>query len=84
MPRRRQFSNQQLLDQLDACAQRLGHSPTEKELNDDPLTISSGVTIRKRCCGERCCEQIVTAGKLKFVVSCLQDRQLMLFLVLHA
>lgn len=52
MPRRRQFSNQQLLDQLAACAHRLGHSPTEQEFDEDKrangIEQVAGITIRKR------------------------------------
>jgi hypothetical protein len=48
MPRRRQFSNQQLIDQLVGCAERLGHSPTESQFDADPETTVSGITIRKR------------------------------------
>lgn len=48
MPRRRQFSNQQLLDQLAASCQRAGRSVTEKEFDEDPETTVAGITIRKR------------------------------------
>jgi Homing endonuclease associated repeat len=35
---RRRYSDEEILDQLRACAERLGRSPTMKEFGDDPET----------------------------------------------
>jgi hypothetical protein len=48
MGRKRQYSNDFLLDQVEACAQRLGESPTQEQFDADPETTVASITVRKR------------------------------------
>ena len=42
---RRRYSDEEILDQLRACAERLGRSPTMKEFGDDPETTVHPQTV---------------------------------------
>jgi hypothetical protein len=42
---RRRYSDEEILDQLRACAKRLGRSPTMKEFGDDPATAVHPQTV---------------------------------------
>jgi Homing endonuclease associated repeat len=42
---RKRYSNEQILEELSACAERLGRSPTMREFADDPLTTVHPQTV---------------------------------------
>jgi hypothetical protein len=42
---RRRYTDEEILDQLRACAKRLGRSPTMKEFGDDPETTAHPQTV---------------------------------------
>ena len=42
---RKRYSNEEILEQLTACAERLGRSPTMKEFEEDPGTTAHPQTV---------------------------------------
>jgi len=42
---RKRYTDQQILDELKACAERLGHSPTMREFAADPMTTVHPQTV---------------------------------------